>query len=601
MAARGGQPRVATRVDGDFPRIVLPTQTIPSYEQHLIGQDSLVPGIEEFRGIPYATIPARWQHALLRERLPEDIFYATQNGCRCPQPKEPNNSEFYQSHLEFPSDVTESEFDCLNLFITRPSASTLIAAGFDPESVKIPVYVYIHGGAYSFGAGTDPMWDPARLVGRSVGLGTPIIVATVNYRLNMFGFAASSEIIQVQPDGQLKGCNFGLGDQRTALYWIQKNIGAFGGDATQVTVGGQSAGGSSSHAHVLEAILGQGEPLVQRGIIQSGAVGVLGPISMEAADQRWAVFCEEIGAPSGDYVSRMEFMATVPIEKILRTSQELGWQVCPLVVDELTISQRPNGRWSIHLAGKKERVRSVRDTANSAVISVLIGDTDLEGSIHFSQVSKIESFEQLNGRLAIKVKSPEFLDRFYRAYALEPDMSVAQLQEGILHFLSDMQFGKPVQLAREELMGWDLSKINVTTDDTNARPTAVQSYRVKFGNPFPGINYAKAHHCVDLIYIYDCFEEALRDVDEALPAQAVTHASLVERIQADWIQFITAPSDGDQCGLATVYDVDRTAVSVSMAMDRDFMARKARLDLLSSDGLAAQQTIKELIGSGHVL
>jgi carboxylesterase type B len=77
---------------------------------------------------------------------------------RCPQPQEPNNSDFYQSHLEFPSDVTESEFDCLNLFITRPSASTLTAAGFDPEYVKLPVYVYIHGGAYSFGAGTDPMW-----------------------------------------------------------------------------------------------------------------------------------------------------------------------------------------------------------------------------------------------------------------------------------------------------------------------------------------------------------------------------------------------------------------------------------------------------------
>lgn len=196
----------------------------------------------------------------------------------------------------------------------------------------------------------------------------------------MFGFAASSEIIQAQPDDQRKGCNFGLGDQRNALRWIQQNIGAFGGDATQVTVGGQSAGGSSSHAHVLEAILGQSEPLVQRGIIQSGTVGVLGPISMEAADRRWATFCQRIGAPSGDYVSRMEFMATVPIEKILRTNQELGWQVCPLVVDELTISQRSNGRWNVHLAGKEELVRSVQNTESPEVISVLIGDTDLEVS-----------------------------------------------------------------------------------------------------------------------------------------------------------------------------------------------------------------------------
>lgn len=222
--------------------------------------------------------------------------------------------------------------------------------------------------------------DPARLVKRSVELGTPMIVATINYRLNMFGFAASSEIIQAQPDGQLKGCNFGLGDQHTALRWVQQNIGAFGGDAAQVTVGGQSAGGSSSHAHVLDAILGEGEPLVQRGIIQSGAVGVLGPLSMETADKQWATFCQTIGAPSDDRASRVKFMATVPIDKILQTNQELGWQVCPLVVDELTISQRPNGRWNIHLAGKEERANSVRDIGSSAVISVLIGDTDLEVS-----------------------------------------------------------------------------------------------------------------------------------------------------------------------------------------------------------------------------
>lgn len=80
MAAPASQPRAATNLDGNLARIVLPTGTIPSYEQYVIGRNSLVPGIEEFRGIPYATVPARWQHAVLRDQLPEDIFYATQNG-----------------------------------------------------------------------------------------------------------------------------------------------------------------------------------------------------------------------------------------------------------------------------------------------------------------------------------------------------------------------------------------------------------------------------------------------------------------------------------------------------------------------------------------
>lgn len=83
--------------------------------------------------------------------------YCTQRP-RCPQAHEPNNSDMYQSKLEFPRDVSESEFDCLNLFITRPSAEALAATASDLVNHELPVYVYIHGGAYSFGAGTDPMW-----------------------------------------------------------------------------------------------------------------------------------------------------------------------------------------------------------------------------------------------------------------------------------------------------------------------------------------------------------------------------------------------------------------------------------------------------------
>jgi hypothetical protein len=158
--------------------ISLPTLTVPSYEQKVIGKkSSSAPGIEEFRGIPYGIVPARWQHSLLRKNLPEDMFDASSNGFvshrrhshnfptntssspRCPQPREPNNTGTFQAHLDFPSDVGESELDCLNLFIVRPSAAALAEAGFDIVRDKLPVYLYIHGGGYAFAAGTDPMWS----------------------------------------------------------------------------------------------------------------------------------------------------------------------------------------------------------------------------------------------------------------------------------------------------------------------------------------------------------------------------------------------------------------------------------------------------------
>ncbi|KAJ5959868.1 alpha/beta-hydrolase [Penicillium vulpinum] len=588
------------RQAGSSLEVILPTNTIPSYEQRVIGKASSIPGVEEFRGIPYGTVPARWQHGLLRDRLPLDIFDATKNGPRCPQPQEPNNSDFYQSYLEFPSDVTESEFDCLNLFITRPSASALVEAGIDPETARLPVYAYIHGGAYSFGAGTDPMWDPARLVQKSVLFGTPMVVATINYRLNMFGFAASSEIIDAQPDGQMKGGNFGLGDQRIALRWIRNNIAAFSGDAGRVTVGGQSAGGSSSHAHVLEAILSEREPLVQRGIIQSGAVGVLGPISMEDTNKRWDALCKQLGAPDSDAASRMEYMATVSPEQILQANRELDWMVSPIVVDNLTISERPNGRWNIHLDGNEEPVEKDQSAHNSAPIAILIGDTDLEGTMHYSQVTEIKSFDEFKVLLEANVSSKDFLDKFYQVYSLQDDMALADLHKQIFQFLTDIQFGYCVQTAREELMGWEPSAQKSASDTTSARPTAVQSYRMSVGNPFPGINHEKAHHCVDLLYIYDCFADAMRAVDETLPAEATANAALVDRVQADWVRFITAPSPSDQHEMATVYGADRTASVVDMALDQTWVERKSRMDFLHNYQLGAQQTIRALIGTQHV-
>ncbi len=89
---------------------------------------------------------------------------------KCPQLPDLNKSEtFFQSRLEFPADVEESEIDCLNLFIVRPSAAALERIGWD-EDHELPVFVWIHGGGYGFGASTDPMW------------GTDIVCPYVNDR-----------------------------------------------------------------------------------------------------------------------------------------------------------------------------------------------------------------------------------------------------------------------------------------------------------------------------------------------------------------------------------------------------------------------------------
>ena len=91
-------------------------------------------------------------NGLLRTLLP-----LTLTSPKCPQPREPNNTDIFQSHLDYPSDVTESEFDCLNLFITRPATAALQQAGCS-GGTGVPVMVWIHGGGFGWGAGSDPSW-----------------------------------------------------------------------------------------------------------------------------------------------------------------------------------------------------------------------------------------------------------------------------------------------------------------------------------------------------------------------------------------------------------------------------------------------------------
>lgn len=120
-------------------------------------------------------------------------------------------------------------------------------------SAKLPVMVFVHGGGFYSGSSTG--YGPDFLVEHDV------ILVTVNYRLGIFGFLSLGT-------AEYPG-NMGLKDQRAALAWVQRNIENFGGDSQRVTLFGESAGGVSTHFHVLTS---ESQQLIQRAIIQSGSV-----------------------------------------------------------------------------------------------------------------------------------------------------------------------------------------------------------------------------------------------------------------------------------------------------------------------------------------
>ncbi|KAJ7478224.1 alpha/beta-hydrolase [Mycena latifolia] len=124
--------------------------------------------------------------------------------------------------------------DCFFANVWRPSGIS--------AKTKLPILVYIHGGGYFAGAGSE--WDGTSFVRRSVATKKPIIYITFNYRLGVLGFIGSAQV----PPSDL---NVGLQDQRDALGWIQDNAEAFGGDGSRITISGESAGASSVHIHYL--------------------------------------------------------------------------------------------------------------------------------------------------------------------------------------------------------------------------------------------------------------------------------------------------------------------------------------------------------------
>lgn len=222
-------------------------------------QGSSRDGVDRYLGIPYAAPPTgflRWA-APQPARAWAGVRPAIAFGASCPQALTPDGFGPWSREYVVQGAVSE---DCLTLNVWVPSRSRHSA---------LPVMVWIHGGAFMAGSGSVAIYDGEALARQGV------VVVTINYRLGPLGFAAFEELAQDSGGG----ANFGLQDIVAALRWVHENIHAFGGDATQVTMAGQSAGAMAVHQ-----LLGsrQATGLFSRAIAQSGLIDLPLPTRQEA-------------------------------------------------------------------------------------------------------------------------------------------------------------------------------------------------------------------------------------------------------------------------------------------------------------------------------
>jgi para-nitrobenzyl esterase len=280
--------------------VAAPLSAAPVVETPAGSLEGLAQGATEaFLGVPYAAAPVgdlRWR-APQAARPWRGVRHATAFGASCMQQWPMGTFGPYTAEFVDTPAVAE---DCLFLNIWKPAQADR----------PLPVFVWVHGGAFLGGSGAVPIYDGKALAARGA------VVVTINYRVGVFGFLAHPGLTAENPE-HTSG-NYGLLDQVAALQWVRDNIAAFGGDPQRVTVSGQSAGAASVEALLL---MPAARGLFQRAIVQSGPGLGIGSPSLATAERKGSEFAASAGAtgiarlralPAAEVQAQMEKLLALP-------------------------------------------------------------------------------------------------------------------------------------------------------------------------------------------------------------------------------------------------------------------------------------------------
>jgi para-nitrobenzyl esterase len=242
-------------------------------------------GVTQFLGIPYAAPPVgalRWKPPQAPAKWAA-VRQTVKFGPTCAQ---------VTTLGPFAGPANSNE-DCLTLNVFAPDAAK-----------TLPVLVWIHGGGYIDGESND--YDATRLAAKG-----KLVVVTINYRLNLFGFLAHPAL---DGEGHPFG-NYGILDMQAALRWVRHNIAAFGGDPDNVTLGGQSAGAGAAAANMVSP---GATGLFHRAIFQSG--GYTPFASRALAEERGGKFAEAAGCGGKDVVRCLRALPAAKIAALAGTA-----------------------------------------------------------------------------------------------------------------------------------------------------------------------------------------------------------------------------------------------------------------------------------------
>jgi para-nitrobenzyl esterase len=510
--------------------IAIQAQTIKTKSGILRG--STEGDVAIFKGIPFAAPPVgefRW---------------------RPPQPVKPWKGE--RDATKFCKDCGQAGFgpggrqkispnaseDCLGLNIWKPASAK--------KGAKLPVMVWIHGGAFVGGSGAG-----AQNFGHEFAK-QGVILVNINYRLGRLGYFAHPALSKEYPN-EPKG-NYGFMDQIAALQWIQKNIAAFGGNPKNVTIFGFSAGGVSVHSLLtIPAAKGLFHKVI--GHSSGGRDGVLTgrPISKENSDVFYPVSAETIGMNfaktkkiEGTDADALAKLRALPAEEIVDGGQE---------------SDGPNGPRTY--SGPILDGKLVVETAESAYmagrqpkIPIMIGNCSAEigGAFISSAKTKEELFASF-GELDGEVKT-----------AYDPD-GTKSFAEVITKFNTDWGWGEPARMTAKTF----LAKNTPTFMFQFGYVSTAAQQRSPFG----------AGHGSDISFVFNTLD-APRFGPPSKPTEA--EYELAKKMNTYWANFVkTGNPNGAGLPAWPMYN-NQNQDMLDVELDGKIVSkpdpRKARLDVV---------------------
>ena len=289
--------------------------------------------------------------------------------------------------------------DCLYLNVWTPAKTA---------GERIPVLVWIYGGGFNAGATSYPVHDGARLAKRGV------VLVSISYRVGLMGFYAHPEL-SAESTHHVSG-NYGLLDMVAALQWIRRNVAAFGGDPSRVTIFGESAGGIAVSMLCASPVA---KGLFQGAISQSG--GSFGPSSKSPTpgeNMRLLADAEASGVELAKAAgaAAIKDMRALPAEKVIEAGRKQRGMAWP-IVDGRVI---PGDQYALYEAGR------FNDTP------ILVGYNSDEG-LSFTRVKTAEEYAA-----GVRARYGPFADRLLAAYPATGDRVTKTARD----------------LARDSAFGW---------------------------------------------------------------------------------------------------------------------------------------------------